>query len=295
MAFVAMVAITSCTKQDDIDQPISVAGKLTDDATSFASNNYQPTTATNKPTGYTNNPADQQASNAPILPPKETMVLPVSGQSGKAGGAQGIAHFVAATAVGFWNTILTVNVALPVAAFAESFKYTPFFLDGKWHWVYFVNVNNVFYLANLQAVDNGTTIDWKMLVSKQGEFSNYVWFTGTSDKDGNNGNWTIMQGPGVNAPYLGIEWTKESDKVGNIKFTNLVEGDGAKGSYIHAGLINDPQYNAFYTIFSKADNNLGNIEWDTNGSGGRIKSPGAFGNASWHCWDWATVDIICPE
>jgi hypothetical protein len=236
MAFIAVVAIAGCTKKDE-------------------------------PSG-----------NAPQLPPKETMALPNFDKfpSGKTDETQGLSHFYAAAGVGIWNTILAINLVLPVAAFAESFNHTPFYKDGAWNWAYAVNVNNVIHLANLQAIDNGTTIEWKMLISKQGEYSDLVWFTGTSAKDGKNGSWTLMKDPVSNIPYIGIEWTKENDKIGNIKFSNLIPGDPGKDSYIHAGLTADTQYNAFYTIFTKNDNNMANIEWNTLSANGRIKSPYCF-------------------
>ena len=66
-----------------------------------------------------------------------------------------------ATNIVVWNTIITVGLAIPVAAFAESFRHEPVeHPNGSWWWSYNVHVGDVLYLAQLEALVLDQQVEW---------------------------------------------------------------------------------------------------------------------------------------
>ena len=103
---------------------------------------------------------------------------------------------------------------------------------------------------------------WRMLLSKQGFYTDFEWFTGLSNLPATEGTWTLNQDPNNPNPFLLIEWNRNiQDNTADIDYTNIKPASAANGSYIHYGITNEVQYNAFYDIFSQSQNNHTDIEW----------------------------------
>jgi hypothetical protein len=203
----------------------------------------------------------------------------------------------AAWHVGVWSTLIKVGLAIPVAAFAESFNHQPVQQpDGSWLWTYTVTVSGIDYTAKLfgKGVTNG--IEWRMLLTKAGFYTDFEWFTGFSNVPATEGNWTLNQDPNDPNPFLLIEWSRNVENgTAEVKYTNIVPGAPANGSYIHYGKTNEVTYNRFFNIFGQEENRLINIEWNYEQHFGRVKDPQHFGNESWYCWDEMLFDTECPE
>ncbi len=241
----------------------------------------------------------EETEKAPVLPPESSFVMDfsdfmntktVSTQNTQINRTLAVAH------VAVWNTVIFVNLAVPVATFTEAFNHEPQFQgNGSWKWSYSVNVGVNQYTADLVGTISGANVNWEMFVSKSGNngFSNFLWYTGESSLDGKSGTWTLNREQSNPSPYIGIEWYKNSDEDFGITYTNIIPSDSENGGYISHGRDNNLDLNAFYEIFNKGQNNLVEIKWDVTSKEGKIKDPKFYGNDQFHCWATNGFDVVC--
>lgn len=254
--------------------------------------------------------------NPPVLPPAESMTIDFSNfESGKKSSElfteiKGINMEnweYAVLVAGYWRSIITITLAVPVASFRLAVENNPVYLDTKtWQWSYnatiSVNQVSVTYKARLTGQIRDTDVLWKMYISKEGTgaFEEFVWFEGTSKLDGTGGQWILNHSSQFPEPVLQIDWTKSGTSIGTIKYTyvralnsNRV-ADPFKDSSIEYGKTSS-SLNAYYAIhyyngllFSDV-----NVEWNTTTHNGRVKCPTYFGNTNWYCWDSALINTTC--
>lgn len=209
-------------------------------------------------------------------------------------------HNFAAFNVGVWNAVIVVGLAVPVAAFLESFNHRPVrLLDGRWLRSYIVNVGGVMHTAQLYASLEGDEVHWEMVISKARYYKNFTWFTGVSRLDGTSGYWILNKNPQEPVNLLRIDWHKDfSSHTGEIKYTNIEPDSVENGGYINygatsldtSGVSND----AFYDIYNKGQDDLIEIEWNRSSRAGRVRNLRHFGNEDWHYWDSAFQDTDPP-
>ena len=195
-----------------------------------------------------------------------------------------------------WQTLVSVGMAIPVAAFVESFNHDPERQeDGKWLWTYeFTPQGGFKHTASLFADVSNEGVQWEMYITKSAHFENFLWYSGESDIFATEGSWTINHEPNNPTPWIGIEWSRNlEDSTGNIKYTNIISGGSENGGYIFFGTTKDPIYDTFYEIFNKGENNITSIKWNRTSHIGRVKDTKHFGNSDWHCWDESLQDVIC--
>jgi hypothetical protein len=103
----------------------------------------------------------------------------------------------ASTNVVIWQSILTLNSAIPVIAFHESFNHEAEYLpnEKKWRWTYSFDEGQHTYQANLYAKLDGNQVLWEMYVSKSGVFEDFLWYSGISAVDESLGSWKIYGYP----------------------------------------------------------------------------------------------------
>ena len=83
---------------------------------------------------------------------------------------------------GVWNVVLTVTLVAPVAAFKEAFNHKPVQqTDGSWLWSYNVPVGGIIHNIKLYGISTSGGVEWRMLLSKQGFYQDFEWFTGFSN------------------------------------------------------------------------------------------------------------------
>lgn len=244
----------------------------------------------------------KEKEEPPSLPPQSSMVMDFSGfhQKGlKSIATDSIASNwgLAATNVGVWNILLTVTLGIPVAAFNESFNHTPLQLsDGSWQWIYTVNWGLKQYTAKLNGkIDNGQ-LNWKMYLSLQGSYTDFLWYTGTSDEAATQGQWILNKEPSDPQPFIQIDWHRNtSNNTSDIKYTNVVPGGQENGGYIFYGITTDTQYNLFYDIYNKGQDNTTSIKWNKSTKEGRIKDFAVYDDNNWHCWNSSLTNIVCTN
>jgi hypothetical protein len=201
-----------------------------------------------------------------------------------------------ALVVGVWNTILTVTLAPPVAAFVASFNHEPVWSadDGAWTWPYDFTVLGVQHSARLEARLVAAGVQWDMYITRDGSFNDFHWYTGTSNITGTSGTWILNMSPNDPTEFLDIAWSRSaSGDTYELTYTNAVAGTAEYGSYITYGVTGDTPYNAFYDLYGAQGGNLTEIEWNRTTKGGRTRDPAHFGDSDWRCWDANLDNTTC--
>ena len=231
---------------------------------------------------------------APELPPLSSMSIDIetfeqdNANQRIAGDTTYVAAGAAALTMSFWNTVLVLNLATPVAAFKEAFNHVAVY-DGDakdWTWSYNFGV----YKANkaeLHGKVEGASVKWTMYITLYGK-SQVVWYTGTSDINALGGTWSINKDVDDPKEYLTIAWTRTSDEVADIVYTYTYP-DEATGSYIQYG-EQTGEYDVFYKIYLAKDDKTTNIEFDRTTKQGHIKSTPS---TEWACWNSSYIDVDC--
>ena len=202
----------------------------------------------------------------------------------------------AALNVSVWNSVLTLTLALPVAAFSEAFNHQPVLQsDGSWLWQYTVVSNEETITVKLFGMLVATGIEWRMAISTT-TVTDFEWFTGFSNANTTEGNWTLNANSDPPVPVLYIEWHRDPQQgTAAVKYTNIAQGIAENGSYIHYGKTNDVPHNRFYQIYGSEEDRLIDILWNYEQHFGRVKDTVKFRNEDWQCWDEKLDDINCTE
>lgn len=248
----------------------------------------------------TTNPQEQTLT----IPPQSTMIIDFSEFPDTSSG-DGLQNVVvsrnnwgwAALNVSVWNSVLTLTLAVPVATFVEAFNHQPVQQpDGSWLWQYTVNVQGGSYTAKLYGKIVTEGVEWKMLLSRAGVYTDFEWFKGSSNLPATEGTWTLNKDPNLPSPFLYIEWHRNTqEETADIKYTKLSPTLPENESSIFYGKTNEIPYNRFYQIFNADENSLIDIKWNYELHFGRINDPIHFEDELWHCWDETLNDIVCPE
>jgi hypothetical protein len=244
-------------------------------------------------------------TSAPTIPPVETFVIPFEnfGTSGLAlladTGNQSNWDYAALT-VGIWSTIITVGLAVPVAAFRASFQHTPVQQDdGSWLWTYSVNIVGSVYTAKLHAQFTTEVITegvhWTMNISKQDGYQDFLWYWGECDLPATGGFWILKQSPTNSTGLLRIDWSRNiSAGTYAVKYTNIVPGGPENGGYIDTQYTKGTPYDHIWDLYNKSGDNHTYIEWSSTTGEGRVKDFQRFGDNDWHCWNSSRINVTCP-
>ncbi len=233
----------------------------------------------------------------PEIPPVESFIMDFSdfNETNVSNRQESQAHWgVAAFKVGIWNVITAVTLAVPVASFANSVDSEPIY-DSELEafiWTFDYDFVGRTYSSELRGRVDGSVVLWEMYISQENGFQDFLWFSGQSQLDGMGGAWTLNNSPENPGAFLEIDWSKESDEVGQIRYTNI-SGESGDGSYIEYGRIESSEYDTYYTINNTETDNLVEIEWNSVTKIGRIKDPGFFEDEDYRCWDDQFEDTDC--
>lgn len=247
--------------------------------------------------------------DALVLPPENSMEMDFSSftstKSAEIIEGTIFNHTYAGLNVAYWNTVLYVNLAVPVASFKTAFRHIPVKVGEKmWEWTYGVEGFNGVYTARLTGEVLTDSVEWNMYIAKSGlqEFDEFMWYSGKSAKDRSGGYWVLNRNNDFPEKMLRIDWKYENEEVGDIQFSIVRELNDSRqpeknqGAYIHHGRTED-FYNAYYDIHVYNDQvtdfvNV-NIQWNRSTFEGRVNSPSAYNDENWHCWDSDGYDQNC--
>ncbi|MBN2894253.1 MAG: hypothetical protein JXL97_20445 [Bacteroidales bacterium] len=234
---------------------------------------------------------------APVLPPEGAFVMADLSEDGsKSLPEVGSENFLLATGNVFvWTVITTVAMVVPVTAYTSALQQEPHHVSGnKWVWEYQFGIGFKIYTVQLfgETVDN--EVNWELHVSLTGEIDDFVWYTGTHNLEGSAGQWIIYKSPSENHEFIQIDWTRNSDdETGTIKYTNIEAGNAENGGYIYYGNDQAGEFNTFFDIFNKGENNLIEIDYNSTYHNGRIKNEKYYLDDLWHCWNENYIDDYC--
>ena len=248
----------------------------------------------------TTNPQDQ----APTIPPQTSMIINFD-EFPDTSSIGGMDYQVvakrnwswAAGHIAVWNSVLTLTLAVPVAAFVEAFNHQPIKQsDGSWLWQYNITVQEALYTAKLNGKTVAEGVEWKMLLTKEGDYTDFEWFTGFSNLPASEGTWMLNKDPNSPSAFLSIEWKRNTqEETADVKYTLLSPALPQDGSYIFYGKTNEVPLNRFYQIFKAESNNVIDIKWSYESYFGRVKDSIYFEDTNWHCWDDRLDDTDCLE
>ena len=244
-------------------------------------------------------PQDQ----APTIPPQSTMIIDFS-EFPDTSSADNFSSLTlsrnnwgwAYWNVSVWHSVLTLTLAIPVAAFFEAFNHQPVQQpDGSWLWQYSVTQQEPYYTAKLYGKTVTDGVEWKILLTEDGAYTDFEWFTGFSNLPATEGTWILNKDPNLPSQFLYIEWHRNTQEgTADVKYTNIVPNAPKNGSYIYYGKTNEIPHNRFYQIYGAELNRLIDVKWNYEQLFGRVKDPIHFEDENWHCWDEKLNDIDCP-
>lgn len=239
------------------------------------------------------------SSSDPSVPPSSSMVMDFSAfKSTKSANVVVTNWAYSAVVVTYWSAILNGACAIPVAAFQKAIgEKAAYISNNTWQWAFSVPTDSLTINAKLQGTLMTDSVQWKMYITlTKGSvtYPEFLWFEGKSAFNQTGGWWLLYESPAKPNALLKINWSKTSDKVGSLKYTYVKPGDAGAGGYIEFGTVDDPIYDAYYTIFGKVDNINVAIKWNRTSKEGRVKSP-FFSDTAWHCWSATLENVNCSN
>jgi len=250
---------------------------------------------------------ESTTTTAPNLPPFETMVIDFGKFSNPTKSAEvtNTNWLFSAVTVGAWSVILETTFAVPVAAFHSAINTQPKAIDDlTWQWEYSVEGFTSQYTARLVGKLLPKGVQWEMYITKTGiqAFSEFLWFEGTSNIDGTSGQWILYHSSAFPEKTIQIDWKKETEKAGEIKYTYVRQindqgqTDNFNGSTLTYGLQN-MDFDIFINVHSynveKKGFNDSFIEWSSKNYTGHVKAENFYNDSNWHCWDSKGSDVDC--
>lgn len=244
--------------------------------------------------------SDVDPGAQPAVPPSSSMAPNFDDFSndGANGGRQMVVRnwLYAATSVSVYSGILYGSLVVPVTAFKLAVDQEASF-DSEtrmWVWEYDVSLpQQGDYSVKLTADVDGTDVAWTGYISKTGGFSDFVWFTGTSDVAASEGSWTLYEGPDKPNAWLSSDWSKsEVEGIANVTFTVEKAGNGF-GSTINYLVDVGAELDRNVNIVDTNSENTIEVFWNAESGIGKIRSEVFFANNLFHCWDSTFNDVTC--
>lgn len=252
---------------------------------------------------------DDSLKTAPEIPPVGTMVVDfgkLGSDATKSAEFEKTNWFFSAATVGVWNLIIGTTFAVPVAAFHLAVEQQPVLIkDLTWQWEYpFEAFASQFKARLVGKLESAKKIKWEMYISKTGidPFEEFLWFEGTSNTNGQDGQWILYHSPKSKVKTVQIDWKKEKEKVGEITYTYVREKDEKgnldtfMGSTLTYGL-QEGERNAYVNVntYDSGSKEMveTEIEWNHTQYDGRVKAKHFFNDSNWHCWDKLGNNVDC--
>jgi len=252
----------------------------------------------------TTDPTDPYAGKeAPQLPAVETFVMPFESfqeanqDEWEERTITNWGHSAANVLV--WNTILAVNLYVPVLSFYHSFNHDPVYQGGGvWLWEYTVTDDTGIYYARLYGELLVTEeVKWDMYVSKEGGFTDVHWYSGIVAWDQSYANWTLNHNPNNPSPLISVNYVADNgDGEASITYTNIMPNNPGNGGYIQyreGHNTTNVEFDRAYDVYKIEIDNLLEIEWNSVDRHGRVKDFEKFGDTDWHCWGINLHDTQC--
>lgn len=247
-----------------------------------------------------------EGQEAPQLPAEETFVIDfapfmeldrIAGPGGTDNrSVENWGHSAANIVI--WNTLLTINLAVPTLSFYESFRHQPDYQgQGVWLWAYEVSDQAGTYQAELYGeILANDEVKWDMYISKDGGFSQVHWYSGVVATDHSYANWTLNFNPNNPTPFISIDYQRnDGNDVASIRYTNIIPNNPGNSGYVEyrEGNVVPNVFDRAYDVNNAEIDNLLEINWDSVNHNGRVKDADKFQDDEWHCWGTDVQDTDC--
>lgn len=248
----------------------------------------------------------KEKTDPPILPPANSMFIDFSdfNNPSKSGtvsvkGENTSAWEFAVVPVVFWNHIINTMLFVPVAAFQATIDQPPVNVaDDTWEWKKSFAIGNSHFQTRLNGRISGNIVNWKMYISLENSYSDFLWFEGTSALDGKSGQWLLYQNSDNPGKLLQIDWeVTSSSSVPHVTYT-YIKNDLHYGDFIEYGSLTSSgsPYNSFYSMeyYNEFAGKLYSldVEWNSLTNNGRVRSSDYL-LGEWYCWDSNKVNSTC--
>ena len=236
---------------------------------------------------------DTVISSPPLMPPRAAFVMDFTGYKYLHQTKTYTNFNIAVTNVKPWYKLMEEILFIPFAAYKEALYVTPIKIDANsWQWEFDFTIEKA-YKGKLKSLRNGDNIEWKMYVSKAGEFSDFLWYEGTTDYFATKASWLIYDSPAVPRKIIGVEWILNEDKTYSLEYKNIANGGRDFGSFIKYSTNVADEFNKSFDVYDKLNEHLSKIEWTKDNVSGRLQDSFSYGNSDWYCWNEDYQDTDC--
>ncbi len=257
-----------------------------------------------------------ETSEAPVLPPDESMTVDLSvfndgevmipeipvpdgeAQPGPGGTppAAGRNFTNAAARVVTINTAIVSALVPPAGLFSLAKETEPVEQDdGSWLWSYSLTYDIFAIDARLIGVPDGIRTHWSMRISSENPIlpvEDFEWYTGTSTETNTSGSWQFfdMFTPGEINPTVRLDWSVEALKM-NAELT--IENIDTRSDYLGDVLLYSATPNTASMSFEDvSEDETWDIGWDIGTGAGSITVP-KYNSGEKACWDAQKQDVQC--
>jgi hypothetical protein len=262
------------------------------------------------------NIAETDISNAPILPPSESMMIdlsafsngeseipaiPVLDSEAQSSSEQPMAfsdqNFANATMlIEEINGSVVSPITFPAGLFNMAREHQPTPMDdGSWLWSYSVTYDFIVVDAKLTGFKENGQNYWSMNVSVENPImpiTDFEWYTGVCTEDDTSGSWQIFDiyTSGEHNPIARVDWSMDS---GMERVDLTIENVDTRNELIGDILICRSTPTASSMSFSDASDGSGwDIIWDVETGAGSVTIPD-YNNSEKSCWDVNKQNVTC--
>lgn len=194
-----------------------------------------------------------------------------------------------------WNTVVVVNLAVPVAALDAAFNEEAEYLGGGvYEWKYQFDEAEETIEVKITGAYRSTEdeIDWKMTLSPIGSDEEFVWLTGFTTPF--ESEYTLYHQIEDPEPYLLLNYQENPNnpEEKTTRFTSIIPDGENNGDYIEYRTTPDEPYNRGYDVY-QSDEDFLEIQLNEPAGDGRVRHPIHFGDEEWRCWDEEKKDVEC--
>lgn len=251
------------------------------------------------------NPDGGSVSEAPPLPPDESMAVDLSLFDEDVDGgirAPAVATYLnfgnAAVRVASINAALAAAVAAPATLFAAARLYEPTpQSDGTWLWSYSVTIEYVTFTASLTGEMDGDETRWSMVVSTNVPLRpvvSFLWYQGVCTDNNASGTWEFFDitTPIEQNPTATVDWTADVDsKAAHLLLKNVdTRPEAEYAGDILSYDVGSEIASIVYTDASESE--VWSITWDTETGEGSLRVP-EYNDGEKACWNNLKQDAAC--
>ena len=238
-----------------------------------------------------NSPSEVSEVQAPVLPDTEQLKFdfsffdPADGLEKSSGQYDNFFNAYLRTVV--LDVMARLVLAAPVEAFSNAVNTVPTAMDdGSWRWTYDWQIHGErvgIVLVGTPAVD---VVQWELKLVPDGSTIEYLWFSGTTTDNGEQGHWIFLDLEDDEFPVCGeVSWGNGS----NGRFLQFTDREPESNGDSLTFYDNDPEFRIEFT--QGQGNDTSYIQWHAEGDGS-LKVPD-YNDGQPACWDTYQQDVEC--